>query len=442
MYFENVSKNGNFSEPFHIKLRSLFFFQIVESFSDLVMIDFLNFGSNGQIAASDIHHHHDITSFLPSNLVGKISIDPTKTSTSTSDANYVTSSDIYDDRYLCDTPLVSRTDSCAGIAATKGLVGGAGRNFSGSTIDPSGSSLSTLGVAGPVNGVPHPSFRFAQKVSDVSFNMQDVTNPGQPKLVWNAKFRLNGPDNSVGSDYLPSSMPPIQATDNFAFHKLCSAINTVRTYQLKIEAGGNAPINQTIIMNSRIVKPCSEIDPNVAAQGGGGTYLSSTANSTTTTRLQEIGPRLYSASGGPQSDTAAAVRSSSFATRHVFTTLNKDDGIMLISSHESNKFPAVTSTSFAKTGNLPVGCHKSPTVTIHTPKSLQTQREYQSLISGGGTPPQQRPGMGYAPGAVRAPGMPPQQPGMGYPMGGVRGMYSQQPMMGYPMGGVATRGFF
>jgi hypothetical protein len=382
---------------------------------------------------NDLDHsstvHHDVTSFLASNLVGKISIDPTKTSTSTSDANYVTSSDIYDDRYLCDTPLTSALNSCGGAPASKGLVGDAGRNFPGSSIQSGPGSPSPLGVVGPVNGVPHPSFRFAQKVTDVAFNMQDITNPGQPKLVWNARFRLTGPDGSLGSDYLPSSLPPMPAQDNFAFHKLCSAVNSGHKYQLKIEAGGNAPINQTIVMDARIVKPCSEIDPSVAASGGGAVTESAIKDGS---RIQATGPRLYSASGGPRSDSSPAVTTSSFAARHVLTTLNKDDGRMLISA-EPKRFPAVTATSFTK--RLPEGCHKAPTVTIHTPKSLQVQQDYQRLVSGGY--PQQQNMYQQRPGMVEPGGQPPmmgRQPMMGQ-------MYSQQPV-GFAPQMVASRGFF
>jgi hypothetical protein len=343
--------------------------------------------------------HHDGTCFLASNLLGKISIDPSKTNTSTSDTNYVTSSDIYDDRYLCDTPLVSAVDKCGGAAGSRGLVGETGRNFQGSSVDPSGSSLSTLGVAGPVNGIPHPSFRFAQKVTDVKFNMLDVTNPGVPKTVWNARFSLRGPDNSLGSDYLPSSLAPTPAQDNFAFHKLCSAVNSSRTYQLKIEAGGNAPINQTIVMNSRIVKPFSEIDSSVSASGSADSATASLGKDGS--RLQLLGPRLYSQNGGPTSDSVAAIPSarSSFAVRHVMTALDQDDGRMLISG-EPNRFTAVTATSFC--GRLPKGCHRPPIVTIHTPKSLQTQQASGTYPPGYALP--QQPGMN--PGAY-PPGMAP-----------------------------------
>ena len=389
----------------------------------LVMLEIFDVSSGAvNVGAHSQPGHHDVTSFLASNLIGKISIDPTKTSTSTSDANYVTSSDIYDDRYLCDTPLTSAANTCGGAVASKGLVGSAGRNFPGSAMGPNASSPSPLGVAGPVNGVPHPSFRFAQKVTDVAFNMQDITNPGQPKLMWNARFRLTGPDGSLGSDYLPSSLPPMPAQDNFAFHKLCSAVNSGHKYQLKIEAGGNAPVNQTIVMDARIVKPSSEIDPSVAASGGGAVAPSGAPKDGS--RIQETGPRLYSASGGPRSDTSPAL-AASFASRHVLTTLNKDDGTMLITA-EPKRFASITATSFSD--RVPAGCHEAPRVTFHTPKSLQIQQDYQRIMSGG------QPTMMGQPSMMRP-------PMMGQPMMG-------QPMMGQPMisGGapqmVASRGFF
>ena len=296
---------------------------------------------------------HHATSFLAANLMGKISIDPTKTSTSTSDANYVTSSDVYDERYLCDTPLSSSSCSCA--IGGKGLVGSAGGVFPGSTLSANGAQTAVvgpLGIQGPVNGIPHPSFRFAQRVNDVAISMTDVTLPGQEKMVWDAKFRLMGPDGSLGSDYLPSSQAPIGG-EMQNFHKLCSALNSFRTYKLKVLAGGDSPIDQTIVLNAKIVQPPELIDPrNVGnSENVDGGQLGGS--------MKAVGPRMYQV--GAASDTVGAIRSSSFA--------QQDDGTMLMQG-ESRSFPSVTSTSFNCEINKlknPEYCHKPPTVTIHSP---------------------------------------------------------------------------
>lgn len=295
--------------------------------------------------------------------MGKISIDPTRTSTSTSDANYVTSSDIYDERYLCDTPLMGGSDGCSCSAGSRGLVGDAGRAFPGSSLGSNQTAIiGPLGVAGPVGGVPHPSFRFAQKVSDVSIKLTDITIPGGEKTVWDAKFRLTDPAGNPGSDYLPSSAAPLEGGQ---FHKLCSALNSFRTYRLKVEAGGEAPIDQTIVLNAKIVQPPELIDPALAGQSDPGTVPGLSGS------MKATGPRMYEVGGPDQVPALGAAKASSFAS---FGDMRFVDKSILVRP-ESRTFPSVTSTSFADCcgceppKNAP-GCHQPPTVTIHIPSRV------------------------------------------------------------------------
>lgn len=338
---------------------------------------------------------HERTSFLASNLIGHVEIDPTKSSTSTSEANYVASSDISDKRYLCDVPL-SNASNCSCSVGSKGLVGSGGRTFPGSSINADGTQTAVvgpLGIKGPVDGVPHPSFRFAQKVTDVNVHMEDITIPGKERVIWDAKFRLTGPDGSLGSDYLPSSLPPIGGYPR-NFHKMCSALNSWRMYKLNVEAGGDAPISQTIVMKASIVKPTKLIHPLKAGQ-----KEAKTGN--TGASLKRTGPRLFKLDGdAPATDSASAVRNSSFATSFAcrYEALGEPgpdtyaaDRTILIKPQMSG-FPSLTATSFAAvpphkhtafnrggddgcgcddapTPTNPPGCHKPPTVTIHMPRT-------------------------------------------------------------------------
>ncbi len=305
---------------------------------------------------------HDGTSFLAANLMGKISIDPTRTSTSTSDANYVVSSDVYDDRYLCDTPLAGGDSSCSCAIGSKGLVAdGSSKIFPGSMMGNSSATVGPLGIQGAVNGVPHPSFRFAQRVSDVALTMTDITFPGQEKVVWDAKFRLTGPDGSIGSDYLPSSLPAIGGEVQ-TFHKLCSALNSYHTYKLKVAAGGDAPIDQTIVMNAKIVQPGELLDPAVAAANPSSVVEAGSGYGS----MKMVGPRLYTVGAPPASDTAPAVRSSSFAE-----VVSQNDGTIVMRGEGANPVPSVTATSFGcgcgEQPTNPPNCYKPPTVTVHYP---------------------------------------------------------------------------
>ena len=352
------------------------------------------------IIFGDVFDHHP-TAFLASNLMGSIAIDPTKTSTSTSDANYVTSSDISDNRYLCDTPMSSAASgSCSCGTGTAGLVGDAGRVFPGSAVGAGGAQTAVvgpLGIQGAVSGVPHPSFRFAQKVTDVAVNMTDITSPGQERLVWDAKFRLTGPDGSLGSDYLPSSLPPIGGEVQ-SFHKLCSALNSFRLFKLKVLAGGDAPIDQSMVMKATIVQPPELLDPNAAPAGaapdaaGGDKVVSS---------LKATGDRMYAVDGNgqpvpPMADSVGPIRASSFAQHHDTsfsqhsTSFGRNVDIYravgggVTVQPERSGVPAVTATSFAgEDGGCscggdsdpppltnPPNCHKPPTVTIHMPNQM------------------------------------------------------------------------
>ena len=317
---------------------------------------------------------HHLTSFLPANLMGKISIDPTKTSTSTSDANYVTSSDIYDERYLCDTPLAAGSGCSCSAGSSRGLVGESGRVFPGSTLGGAQTAvIGPLGIQGPAGGVPHPSFRFAQKVTDVSVNVRDITLPNQEKEVWDAKFRLMGPDGSAGSDYLPSSLPPIGG-ETQTFHKLCSALNSFRTYKVKVLAGGEAPIDQTIVLNAKIVQPPELIDPTVAASEQGGAVGGLGG------KMTALGPRMYEvgASANDQVGALNGAKASSFASTSSFACAGEKNlftSRSVLVQPESRTFPALTPTAFndccgCAPPKNPPGCHKPPTVTIHMPTRL------------------------------------------------------------------------
>lgn len=318
---------------------------------------------------------HEASSFLAKNLAGWIEIDPTKTTTSSSDANYVASSDISDKRFLCDTPLTIGSCSCA--VGSKGLVTEGGRTFPGSSLNASGAQtavIGPLGIRGPVTGVPHPAFRFASRVTDVAVNMTDITFPGKERVVWDAKFRLTGPDGSLGSDYLPSSLAPIGGEVQ-NFHKMCSAINSWRMYKLKILAGGDAPIDQTIVMKSTIFKIPELIDPAKA----GKTDESLAGAGKDEASLKIVGKRLFSTSGAPSKDSVGAVATSSFACRSEVTGMPDESTYRASSSlavrPEVRGFPSVTSTSFADDccecgpnapPKNPPGCHKPVTVTIHS----------------------------------------------------------------------------
>lgn len=328
---------------------------------------------------------HTASAFLASNLMGKIAIDPTRTSTASSDANYVTSSDIYDERYLCDTPLMGGAGNCSCAVGSRGLVGDSGRVFPGSSLGGQNAVIGPVGIQGPVAGVPHPSFRFAQKIDTLSVDVKDITIPGsESKTVWNANFLLNNTDTPGGSDYLPSSAQPIGG-DMQSFHKLCSALNSYRTYKLHLVGGGQAGFDQTIVLTAKIVQPPEMIDPTVAGGIDGETSNLSAGDS-----LKAVGPRLIEIGGNPpQSDQVPALngaRTSSFAQTN-FPTISNNDGTILIQP-ESRTFPAVTSTTFADKPsavtsttfadccgecapkkNLP-GCHQPPTVTIHIPNRL------------------------------------------------------------------------
>jgi hypothetical protein len=316
---------------------------------------------------------HNPTSFLAANLLGKISIDPAKTTTDTSDVNYVVSSDIYDDRYLCDVPL-SGASGCSCAIGSKGLLAdGASKVFPGSAIGGAGASVGPLGLPGAVPGVPHPSFRFAQRVNDVSVTMTDVTFPGQRNVVWDAKFRLNGPDGSPGSDYLPSSLAPLGG-DAVTFKKLCSAVNTKHEYELKVQAGGDAPISQTIAMDATIVQKPELLDPSVALSAGANPEEAGSGYAS----MKMVGPRLYTVGGPggtpPTSQTAPAIRSSAFIE---MPNQDRHDGQMFIRGEGANPVPSVTATSFAEPtcgcGEKPVNpphCYKPPTVTVHYPNPM------------------------------------------------------------------------
>jgi len=330
---------------------------------------------------------HDPSSFLAKNLIGFVEIDPTKTTTSSSDANYVASSDISDKRYLCDTPITGGGCSCA--VGGKGLVTEGGRTFPGSSLNAAGAQTAVvgpLGIQGPVNGVPHPAFRFASRVTDVAMNMTDITFPGKERVVWDAKFRLTGPDGSLGSDYLPSSLPPIGGEVQ-NFHKMCSAINSWRMYKLKVLAGGDAPVDQTIVMKATIVKPPTLIHPARVGKAA------SAPTQATQESMKKTGARLFVVDGkAPSADSVGALRQSSFACRSESIASPDNNTYQgskaLLIRPQMRGFPSVTSTTFADNHNQtsfnknddccgcgsnvapknPEGCHKPPTVAIHMPR--------------------------------------------------------------------------
>jgi hypothetical protein len=315
----------------------------------------------------DVASLHFPTSFLSDKLVGVVEIDPQLSKASTS--NQVVSTDISDARYMCDTPLTQGASGCGCAVGSKGLVGDGGRTFPGSSLNANGSTTLVSGPLGyqGVNGVPHPAFRFGQKVTDVALSMKDVTIPGQERDIWSAKFRLTGPDGSLGSDYLPSSEKPLNDdVMNTPFHKLCAAVNSYRQYKLHIEAGGEAPIQQNIFLKAKIFQPTELIDPRKAGGSEGGEVGDSDVS------MKATGPRMFVVDGkSPATDTAPAVRPSYLASKSLRIPT------------EMRGFPSVTSTSFQDTSTgeedqccqcapapkNPPGCHKPPTVTIHFPRN-------------------------------------------------------------------------
>ena len=320
---------------------------------------------------------HEQSSFVVAGAITHTEFDPTKSTTSSSDANYAVSSDISDNRYVCDTPLSVTNDGCSCSVGGAGLVSGPGRVFPGSALGGQSATLGPLGLQGGVPGLPHPSFRFAQPVTDLTVDMRDITIPGNEQKVWHESFRLAQPDGSLGGKYLPSSQPAIDRTDSYHFHKLCSAMNSWRVYKLKIRAGGQAPIDQTMVLKTYIVKPDLLVDPVNAAEGGAGA-TGGKVESGGVVSIKATGPR-FSETSAPASDTASAVKASSFAVRED-EFLVKNGGTVLMRPDQRH-FPSITTTSFAQSSVLcggqpapvlknPMGCHNPPTVTIQTPSNF------------------------------------------------------------------------
>jgi len=311
---------------------------------------------------------HEVSSFVPAGVIAHTEFDPTKSTTSSSDGNYAVSSDISDNRYVCDTPLSSTAgaDGCSCSVGGAGSVTSQGRVFPGSMLGAPGTQTATmgpLGLRGGVTGVPHPSFRFAQPVTDVSLKMTDITIPGQEKVVWDANFRLTQPDGSLGGKYLPSSQAPIGG-EMQNFHKVCAPLNSWHVYKMKILAGGQAPIDQTMVLKTYLVKPDSLMDPVKGAQGAMGD--SAKAN-TGVVSMKATGPRFSEAQASPPASDAVPAVASSFSAVQKLS----QDGTVLIRPDQRH-FPSVTSTSFGGCNRAlklknPEGCHKPPTVTIHSP---------------------------------------------------------------------------
>ena len=332
---------------------------------------------------------HLPTSFLAANLISHVEFIPGKSS-SASDANFVASSNVGDPRFMCDTPLATKGAGACGcsVASSKGLVGEAGRTFPGSALGADGSQTAVLGPLGiQAAGAPHPAFTFERKVTDVTVNMQDVTNPTQPKLIWDQRFRLMGTNGEPGKTRLESSDVPIDQSGT-AFHRLCGPINAWRTFKIRVMAGGEAPIDHTMMMRSVILKLPEDMGAGetVPADGAGGPDGSF---------LKAVGPRISEVGGGdqaPANDSVPAVRNSSFALmtpcqsgREVTAFAQSPacgpyyvrDGTMLLPP-QLRGFPAVTSTSFADDDGCqpppppknPPFCHKLPTVSVHVPSQI------------------------------------------------------------------------
>lgn len=341
------------------------------------------------ILFGDVVPCHGATSFLAQNLVGYVEMDLKGSDISAGSPNQVVSTDISDKRYMCDTPLSQDSGGCGCAVGGKGLVGSDGRTFPGSSINANGTTTAVagpMGFSGVNKGVPHPAFRFDKKVTDVTIRMKDISIPGKERDVWNQRFRLTGPDGSLGSDYLPSSLPalPDDGVFNTPFHKLCAAVNSYRKYMLHVEAGGEAPITgQKIVFTAKIIQPPEMIDPAKAGNSEGGEVDG-------TGSMKATGPRLFVVDGkSPAGDSAPAIRSSSFADTTSFACRYEATASpgpntylaskSLLSQPQIRGFPAVTATSFsgeddqccqcnAAPKNAP-GCHKPPTVTIHFPRN-------------------------------------------------------------------------
>ena len=312
---------------------------------------------------------HDITSFVPAGAIAHTEFDPTKSTTSTSDGNYAVSSDISDNRYVCDTPLSVTNNGCSCSVGGAGLVNVQGRVFPGSALGGSQSvTMGALGLKPGVNGVPHPSFRFAQPVTDVSIRMDDITRPGHERPMWEQRFRLTQPDGSLGGKYLPSSQAPI-SQEGMSFHKMCAPMNSWHVYKLHITAGGQAAIDQTMVLKTYIVKPDSLMDPTKIGKEGS---AAESVTSSGVVSMKSTGERFSEMTSPPGADTASAVKASSFAGKYL-----AQSGPILIRSDQRH-FPSATVTSFADEDccgcdsdlhplKNPIGCHNPPIVTIHTP---------------------------------------------------------------------------
>lgn len=319
---------------------------------------------------------HLPTSFLAANLISHVEFIPGKSS-SASDANFVASSNVGDPRFMCDTPLASGGASCGcSVGSSRGLVGDAGRTFPGTAIGADGAQTAVIGPLGiqpAANGVPHPAFTFERKVTDVTVNMQDVTNPSQPRPMWDARFRLMNANGEPGKTRLESSDVPIGG-DHREFTRLCGPIESWRTYKVRVTAGGEAPIDHTMMLRSVIMKL-----PTMSADGQ--TVPGSDSALPDGGSIKAVGERMTAIGEPPADDSAPAVKSSSFATSFAQADASHPfyarDGTVLLPP-QLRGFPAVTSTSFADDNECPAPepvknppfCHKVPTVSIHVPSQL------------------------------------------------------------------------
>lgn len=334
---------------------------------------------------------HLPTSFLASNLSGTIAVDETKSTTSNSEANFVTSSDITDiKKFLCDMPI-AKGNTCGCGSSNAGLVSQAGRTFAASTVGLNGAQTATMGPLGiqPANSL-HPSFRFAQKVSDVQVSVTDVTFPGNERLIWDAKFRL--PDG--GSTFLPPNADAIGGkVPNF--QKMCSALNSWRNYKVEVMAGGDAPIDQSLFLRSEIITKPDLIDPATAESqdpgipevAQGGATIRATAPSILVDQSARGPPSTTDAVPATNFKTGAfAIRSTtSFAQTTDTSHYYVKDGTVFVNK-ENSGFPAVTATTFTQNDDCccgpkapisnPPGCHKPPVVTIHTPSRFVDMRNF------------------------------------------------------------------
>jgi hypothetical protein len=322
---------------------------------------------------------HEHTSFLAANLVGITAVDTTKTSMSTSEGNFLLSTDLTDPKFICDTPLSAGSCQCGG--GVSGLVSGTGASFPGSSLG----LLAPGGVAPPPI---HPSFHFAKPVTNARFTLMNVTEGQEPRTLWDAVYQFGG----EGSNVLPSDAIAVDGNQK-EFHKFCAPVNSWNNFKLTVTGGsGGGAINQTVFLKDEIFRKPPMLDPKTAMSASPDVDGSQLGSGSLDGKIVATGNRMTlmsnvpSDGGPPMGDAVSAVKSSSFAQVDTSPYFIRSGGSIAMVPERSG-LPVVTSTNFSSTSHKttsfdccdcnkqapknPPGCHRPPIVTIHVPSQMQ-----------------------------------------------------------------------